>query len=145
MSNVLLVDDDLENLCALNLALESSGHHVILAGSGREAMDKLAREPVQLIITDLEMPGMDGAELCRRVRCNPATALVPIIVLSAAPEPRDEPACWSMYFRKPADLPSLILVVERLAAERLTSASVRLACSDPAGSRWQPVNARCWP
>jgi CheY-like chemotaxis protein len=50
MSTVLLVDDDLENLWALQLALESKGHHVVLAENGRQALNGLAREPVRLIV-----------------------------------------------------------------------------------------------
>ncbi|WP_236674462.1 response regulator [Paraburkholderia hospita] len=87
MSTVLLVDDDLENLWALQLALESCGHHMVLAENGREALQKLQRELPRLIVTDWQMPGMDGAELCRRVRCQPAFADLPVIMLSAMPEP----------------------------------------------------------
>jgi CheY-like chemotaxis protein len=119
MSTVLLVDDDLENLGALQLVLESSGHHVVLAENGQEALRKLAREPAKLIVTDWEMPGMDGKELCRRVRSQPAFAQLPIVMLSAAPEPADEAPFWSMFFRKPADLSLLMRAVDLFAAERL--------------------------
>jgi CheY-like chemotaxis protein len=145
MSRVLLVDDDLENLWALQLALENNGHHVVLAENGRQALDKLAHEPVRLIVTDLEMPEMDGAELCRQVRCQPAFAQLPIVVLSAAPEPPDGSPRWSTFFRKPADLSSLMRAVDSFVAERLTTAYFTLVCADPASSRWQPVDARCWP
>jgi CheY-like chemotaxis protein len=145
MSTVLMVDNDLDNLWALQLALESNGHHVVLAKSGREALDKLAREPARLLVTDWEMPGMDGGDLCRRVRRIPAFARLPILVLSAAPEPTYDPVCWSMYFRKPVDVPSLIHAIQNLVAARLTSAAVRLACTDPAPSRWPAVQARCFP
>jgi CheY-like chemotaxis protein len=145
MSTVLLVDDDLDNLWALQLALEGSGHRVVLAESGPEALDKLAREPVRLIVTDWEMPGMDGEELCRQVRRIPAFAQLPILMLSAAPEPAFGPVCWSVYFRKPADLPSLILAIDTFVAAHLNSPSIRLACSDLAPARWPPVEARCWP
>ncbi|MFM0356525.1 response regulator [Paraburkholderia nemoris] len=145
MSTVLLVDDDLENLWALQLALESKGRHVLLAESARDALGKLAREPANLIVTDLEMPEMDGAELCKRVRCQPAFALLPIVLLSAAPEPQDGPPRWSMFFRKPVDLTLLIRALDSFLADRLTMASATLACSDPAASRWRPIDPRCWP
>ncbi|MEW6340147.1 response regulator [Paraburkholderia fungorum] len=145
MSTVLLVDDDLESLWSFQLALESKGHRVVLADSARDALRKLAHEPANVIITDLERPEIDGAELCRRVRCWPAFTQVPIVLMSAAPEPTVGPRCWSMYFRKPADLSSLMRAVESFVAERLTMASTTLACSGPAASRWQPVDHRCWP
>ncbi|HKR44801.1 MAG TPA: response regulator [Paraburkholderia sp.] len=145
MSTVLLVDDDLENLWALQLALESSGHHVLLAENGREALQKLRRHLPRLIVTDWEMPEMDGVELCRRIRCLPALADLPIILLSAMPEPEDGPPCWTAFFRKPANLPALMDSVTVFIAERLAEASRRPRFDDRAPSRAQPVDARCWP
>jgi CheY-like chemotaxis protein len=145
MSTVLLVDDDLENLWALQLALESEGRRVLLAESARDALDKLAREPTNLMVTDLEMPGMDGAELCKRVRCQPAFAHLPIVLMSAADEPVDRQRCWSKFFRKPADLTVLIRALDSFLAERLTSASVSYAGMDLPASRWRPIDSRCWP
>ncbi|HKR39549.1 MAG TPA: response regulator [Paraburkholderia sp.] len=123
MSTVLLVDDDLENLWALQLALESCGHHVVMADSGAEALRKLQHEIPRLIVTDWQMPGMDGIELCRRVRSQPTLADLPIILLSAMPEPEDQPHCWTLFFRKPADLGALLSTVSTLAAERLGGGS----------------------
>jgi hypothetical protein len=88
--------------------------------------------PARLIVTDWEMSGMDGGELCRRVRCIPAFAQLPILVLSGAPEPVSGPVCWSVYFRQPVDLPSLMFAIDTFVAARLTSPSIRLACSEPA-------------
>jgi CheY-like chemotaxis protein len=118
-STVLLVDDDLENLWALQLALESSRHHVVMAESGPEALQKLQREVPRLIVTDWQMPGMDGSELCRRVRSQPALAELPIVLLSAMPEPANELHCWTLFFRKPVDLDALLSAVSTLIAERL--------------------------
>ncbi|WGS54996.1 response regulator (plasmid) [Paraburkholderia sp. D15] len=64
MSTILLVDDDEENLRALQLALESNGYHVALAGNGREALQMAVRYLPQLIITDQQMPEM-GAQSWR--------------------------------------------------------------------------------
>ncbi|REE17737.1 response regulator receiver domain-containing protein [Paraburkholderia sp. BL27I4N3] len=145
MSTVLLVDDDSDNRWALQLALEGNGHRVVLARNGLDALKKLARGIPRLIITDWEMPEMDGAELCRHVRCNPALAHLPIILLSAMPEPGHGPPCWSAVFRKPADLSVLMQTVDALAAERLVGAVAPLAPESPMASRWQAVNPRCWP
>jgi hypothetical protein len=56
-------------------------------------------------------------------------------VLSGAPEPVSGPVCWSVYFRKPVDLASLMFAIDTFVAARLTSPSIRLACSEPAPSR----------
>ncbi|MEX3936644.1 PleD family two-component system response regulator [Paraburkholderia phymatum] len=123
MSTVLLVDDDVENLWALQLALESCGHHVVLAESGCDALQKLQRQLPQLIITDWQMPGMDGVELCRRVRCQPSLADLPIILLSATPDPGGYPRCWTAFFQKPANVAALLDSVNIFIAERLAEAS----------------------
>ncbi|MFM0008521.1 response regulator [Paraburkholderia dipogonis] len=145
MSTVLLVDDDLDNLWALQLALESGGHHVVLAQNGAEALHKVLREMPRLIVTDWQMPKMDGDELCRRVRCQPAFAHLPIVMLSAMPEPRDGPPCWSAFFRKPADLAMLLRTVDTFVAGRLAAVSARPGAEGRAASRWRPVNPRRWP
>ncbi|MEA3131231.1 MAG: hypothetical protein QOF46_3026 [Paraburkholderia sp.] len=56
MSTVLLVDDDLDNLWALQLASESGGHHVVLAQTGAQALHKILHEMPLLIVTDWQMP-----------------------------------------------------------------------------------------
>jgi CheY-like chemotaxis protein len=145
MSTVLLVDDDPDNLWALQLALESDGHHVVLARNGADALHRILRELPQLVITDWQMPEMDGAELCRRIRCQPALAHLPIVMLSAMPEPSDSRRCWSAFFRKPAELDMLLRTVDMFIAERLAAVAVRPGATDRAASRWQPVNPRCWP
>ncbi|MBC8740408.1 response regulator [Paraburkholderia sp. UCT31] len=145
MHTVLLVDDDSESLWSLQLSLEGRGHHVVLARNGADALNKLLRGIPRLIITDWQMPEMDGAELCRHVRCNPALAHLPIILLSAMPEPGHGPPCWSAFFRKPADLSALMRTVDALAAERLAGTVAPLALESPMASRWQAVNPRCWP
>lgn len=61
--SILVVDDDLDNLCALQLALEAGGHRVSLAGDAQLALDILCRQSIQIIVTDYEMPEIDGVEL----------------------------------------------------------------------------------
>ncbi|WP_242681881.1 response regulator [Paraburkholderia hospita] len=97
VANLLLVDDDAENLASLQLALESDGHHVSIAGDASRAMEMLMREPIELVVTDYEMPGMDGAEFCRQVRAQPAHRDLPIVMLSAGPEPVCVLRCWTLF------------------------------------------------
>ncbi|MFM0147626.1 response regulator [Paraburkholderia sp. RL18-085-BIA-A] len=145
MSTVLLVDDDPDNLWALQLALESGGHHVLLAQNGAQALRLVLHEIPMLIVTDWQMPEMDGAELCRRVRCQPAFARMPIVMLSAMAEPDADPHCWSAFFRKPADLNELLRVVNSFVAARLTSVAAHPSTENRVPARWQPVDERCWP
>jgi DNA-binding NtrC family response regulator len=78
---LLVVDDDIQMLSALEAALRRKGHTVDTASNGIDAASKLENSPVQAVITDLRMPGMDGLELLNHVRrTKPA---LPVIVLSA--------------------------------------------------------------
>jgi len=81
VSRLLVVDDDIQMLSALEAALRHKGHTVETASNGIDAASKLENSPVQAVITDLRMPGMDGLELLHHVRrTKPA---MPVIVLSA--------------------------------------------------------------
>ena len=66
--NVLIADDDPIALAMLQDALTDAGHEVTCASDGRQALDLLARTPCQILITDWEMPGLDGLALCQAVR-----------------------------------------------------------------------------
>jgi DNA-binding response OmpR family regulator len=151
MANILLVDDDLENLWSLRVALESEGHRVCVAGDAQRALDLLQDEPVQLLITDYEMPGTDGAQLCGLVRAQPAHAVLPIAMLSAAPEPRNVPRLWTRFLRKPASFKDLLTFIETHVAVRqlrrayCVSSAASLMCADRAASRWAAVDIRTWP
>jgi DNA-binding NtrC family response regulator len=81
VSRLLVVDDDIQMLSALEAALRHKGHTVETASNGIDAASKLENAPVQAVITDLRMPGMNGLELLHHVRrTKPA---MPVIVLSA--------------------------------------------------------------
>jgi DNA-binding NtrC family response regulator len=81
VSRLLVVDDDIQMLSALEAALSRKGHIVETASNGLDAASKLEKGPVQALITDLRMPGMDGLELLQHVRrTKPA---LPVIVMSA--------------------------------------------------------------
>lgn len=144
MLTVLLVDDDFESRWALQLALESRGHCVVQAENGRVALDKARRIAPSLVLTDLQMPEMDGGELCRRLKCLPAYANVPVILLSAVEEPTGI-RCWNLFVRKPADPSSLLSSVESLAIGHVRHLHVNCAADHHSGSRWRAINWRCWP
>lgn len=80
MSTVLLVEDDPLVQRALQLALSKHGHALITADSGEEGLDLLRLNPLDLVVLDLMLPGIDGFEVCRRIR---ACSSVPIIMLTA--------------------------------------------------------------
>ena len=159
MAKVLLVDDDAENLFALQNALESDGHEVAVAGDVSTAMVILDDESIQCVVTDLEMPGTDGAQFCRQIRTHPVHRDLPIVMLSAAPEPLvDGVRYWTHFMRKPASFARLAVAIAAEAGTRSNTrcastprptsgvlARVALQCQNPCAARWQPVHAPSWP
>ena len=81
--HVLVVDDEPKNLQLIGSVLNEQGYDVTVATSGQEALDIVRDTPPTLILLDVMMPGMDGYEVCRRLRRNMATASIPVIFLTA--------------------------------------------------------------
>jgi CheY-like chemotaxis protein len=81
--DILLCDDEVHILRAVEFKLSGAGHRVRCARNGREAWQHIERQAPDLLVTDLQMPEMNGYELIQRVRANPATAQLPIILLTA--------------------------------------------------------------
>ncbi|MCX9009901.1 MAG: response regulator [Candidatus Methanoperedens sp.] len=79
---IMVVDDERDLVDTLRLSLESDGYNVIGAYSGNEAIEKAHAEIPDLILLDIVLPDMDGYEICGRLREDPLTRLVPIIMLT---------------------------------------------------------------
>jgi two-component system, sensor histidine kinase and response regulator len=83
---VLVVDDVDRNLKSIGSILSDQRYEVLFAKSGREALDQIAIRLPDLVLLDLMMPGMDGLEVCQRLKTNPLTMDIPVIFLTAAHE-----------------------------------------------------------
>jgi adenylate cyclase len=83
---ILMVDDTAKNLKLLEAVLAPRGYALVAAESGAEALEKVASERPDLILLDVVMPGMDGYEVCRRLRDDPATHLLPVVMITASEE-----------------------------------------------------------
>jgi adenylate cyclase len=81
---ILAVDDLPQNLRLLQAVLEPRGYDVVLATSGEEALDRLRSQPIDLILLDVVMPGLDGFEVCRRVRADENTRFLPLVMITAS-------------------------------------------------------------
>nr|MDQ3806193.1 diguanylate cyclase [Acidobacteriota bacterium] len=82
--NVLVVDDEPDKRQLLAFALEMEGYEVHTAGDGEAGLAEVAARQPDLIVTDVMMPRMDGYEMIRRVRSDPLTRFIPVIIQSAA-------------------------------------------------------------
>ena len=81
---VLVVDDLAQNVRLLEAVLSPKGFRVAAASSGEQALDVLSREHPDVAVLDILMPGMDGYEVCRRIRQDPGTAFLPVIMITAS-------------------------------------------------------------
>ena len=82
MAKILVVDDEPAHRLLLRRIFEKAGHEVSDAGDGAAALRAVAESRPDLVVTDMMMPVMDGAELIRRLRRDPATADIPILAAS---------------------------------------------------------------
>src|SRR5262245_37046771 len=86
---ILAVDDERAILRLVQVNLERAGYRVVMASDGREAMEKVASERPDLIVLDVMMPYMDGFEVLRTLKRNPATRDIPVIMLTAKAQDAD--------------------------------------------------------
>lgn len=90
MSARILVVDDIEaNRRLLQAKLEAQYHSVILASSGPDALEKARTTDPEIILLDVMMPGMDGYEVCRRLKADPVTAHIPVVMVTALSDTED--------------------------------------------------------
>jgi CheY-like chemotaxis protein/DNA-binding CsgD family transcriptional regulator len=92
---VLIVDDIPENLAVLHDALDESGYTVLVANSGAAALERARQVVPDVILLDALMPGMDGFEVCRRLRADSATRAIPIIFMTGLTEPEHVVAAFA--------------------------------------------------
>ena len=87
---ILVVDDDELVLIALEELLSPCGYEVVTVINAQKALEKLAEDEFDLLILDIIMPGMDGFELCQKIRERKRYQTVPIIMLTAKSSPDDK-------------------------------------------------------
>lgn len=111
---VLVVDDDPDVLDFLEVLLSVEGYGTVRASGAEEALARL-EERVGLVLVDIAMPGLDGLELCRRIKASPKTASLPVVILSARPGQIAASEALAAgaddFLRKPFDNDELLSVV----------------------------------
>jgi len=128
-ARILIVEDEEPLTMMLRYNLEAEGYAVETAGRGDEAEIKLAESPPDLVVLDWMLPGLSGIELCRRLRARPATARLPIIMLTARGEEGERVRGLATgaddYIVKPFSLPEFIArigaLLRRASPERIAS------------------------
>jgi len=118
VQKILVVDDDRDSLKLIGLMLQRRGYQITVAQSGAQALVKAEGESPDLIILDVMMPDIDGYEVCRRLRANPQTARLPIIMFTAKTQVTDKVAGFQAgaddYLTKPIHPAELTTRVETM-------------------------------
>lgn len=109
---LLIVDDDIFLVDIMAFTLKQSGFEIIKAHNGQEAIDIINKEHIDLVLTDIMMPVMDGFELAANLRKNEATKSIPIIFLTAKSNVEDKNKGYNIgindYVVKPFNLKDLV-------------------------------------
>jgi CheY-like chemotaxis protein len=124
-ATILIVDDNPTNLKLANYVLEGEGYTVLSARDAQEALEIVARSQPQLILMDIQMPGMDGLALTQKLKADPAYQHIPIVALTSfamiGDEAKARAAGCDGYITKPIDavqLPALIAeILHRVPAQ----------------------------
>ncbi len=112
---VLVVDDDPLNLSVMHTALHSAGYMTYAANSGYQALNMTPDIKPDIVLLDIVMPGIDGFEVCRRLKADPATIDIPVIFITAHSSPDRMAEGYALgavdYLVKPISMTELLMKV----------------------------------
>ena len=119
---ILAVDDEKHIVRLVEITLQREGYEVVTASNGAEALEKVATEKPDLVIMDVMMPEMDGLQALQKLKDDPATASVPVIMLTAKAQDSDVFQGWKsgadLYLTKPFNPQELMTFVRRIFADQ---------------------------
>jgi len=84
---VLVIDDEVRDRDLVAAILQTAGYEVRLAESGAHGLEQVSAAPPDVILLDIQMPGMDGYEVCRLLRLAPGSRRIPVIMITASDDP----------------------------------------------------------
>src|SRR5665648_341723 len=136
LDDILIVDDTPANLKLLSQILTNAGYHIRVASNGSHALASVEMEFPDLILLDVKMPGLNGYEVCAKLKANAKTAEIPVIFISALDDLKDKLQGFHAggvdYITKPFQLEEVLARVKthlelRNVQQKLRSANARMA------------------
>ncbi len=129
-ARVLVVDDIAANIKLLEARLMAEYFQVLSANNGEEALEICDKSSVDIVLLDIMMPGMDGFEVCHRLKTNPKTAHIPVVIVTALDQPSDRvtglEAGADDFVTKPVNDLALITRVKSLVRLKMVTDELRL-------------------
>lgn len=129
-ARVLVVDDILANVKLLEAKLSAEYFEVVTAQSGAQALARIGEQEPDIVLLDVMMPGMDGFEACRRIKSNPETAHLPVVMVTALDQGSDRVAGLDAgaddFLTKPIDDSALFARVRSLVRMKMMTDELRL-------------------
>src|SRR3984885_924234 len=129
-ARVLVVDDILSNVKLLEAKLTAEYFEVVSAINGLECLARIDEAIPDIVLLDVMMPGMDGFEVCRRIKGNPKTAHVPVVMVTALDQPSDRVAGLEAgaddFLTKPVDDAALFARVRSLVRLKMMTDELRM-------------------
>jgi len=118
MSTVLIIEDNQQNMYLLHFLLQQNGYRVLTAEDGMQGIRSALTESPDLILLDIQLPGLDGYEVARRLRAYPQLEKTPLIAVTSyvLPEDRDKAAALGMsgYIEKPINPETFLQQIRRI-------------------------------
>ncbi|MFI1487763.1 response regulator transcription factor [Streptomyces sp. NPDC020747] len=139
-ANVLVAEDDVKQAEIIGHYLVREGHVARIVHDGRTALEEIRRRPPDLLVLDVMMPGVDGLDICRVLRAEPAHASLPVLMLTARTTEEDLLLAFDLgadeYVTKPYSPRELMARIRNLLrrVERLAEAEAEQSSRSPAGT-----------
>ena len=121
---ILIIEDDRSAARLAEYTIQQAGYDVIIAYDGYEGLEKTLNEHPDLVILDIMLPGLDGYEVCHRLRAEPETITLPILMISAKAREEDRNIGLKVgadeYLAKPVEPSVMLQKIEELLAGKDT-------------------------